>query len=86
MDYLLLALVIAITVFLLRMVFIALGLRSAARSPGSVDRTALLEAKKGLKLHEELRKQALAEPGKQLRAAKSQLAEHRRIKSGIGRT
>ena len=85
MDVLLLSLILAFTIFILRIVFVALGLRSAAKNPDAVDKTALREAQKGLNMHKELRRQAMAEPGKQLRAAKSQLADYHRMKSGMWR-
>lgn len=86
MDVLLLSLILAFTIFILRIVFVALGLRSAAKNPDAVDKTALREAQKGLSMHKELRRQAMAEPGRQLRLAKSQLADYHRMKSGMWRT
>ncbi len=86
MDVLLLSLILAFTIFILRMIFVALGLRSAAKNPDAVDKTALREAQKGLAMHRELRRQAMAEPAKQLRAAKSQVADFHRLKTPMWRT
>ena len=70
MDATLVAILIIVVLLVVRIAMIAWRLRGAAQERDLVAPHALDDAKKGLTLHKELRKQAKEEPGRLLGEAK----------------